>query len=110
MYSEKSKGTMSRRDLLRAAPAVPALSSIAMEAATTGPSPYLSEKSGLKITGLRLVEARSRKRLEPYKIEFEKYSAPDHPKSLPMNRYGPGAQGRGDSFDPNLPLFPGVGG
>jgi L-rhamnonate dehydratase len=27
-----------------------------------------------------------------------------------MNRYGLGTQGRDDTFDPNLPLFPGVGG
>ena len=96
-----------RRDWLRAAAVAPGSGLVTGEAA---PLSFQSEKSGLKITGLRLVEARSRKRLPPYKIAYETWSAPNTAKALPMNKYGPGRQASGETFDPNLPLFPGVGG
>ena len=74
------------------------------------PPEFQAEKSGLKITGVRLVEVKPRRPLPPYKVAYEPWATPDTPKSLPTNKYAPGRQGGGETFDPNPPRFPGVGG
>jgi len=101
---------MKRRSFLRAAPMAAGLALGRKSKAEPAPLPFQAEKSGLKITGVRLVEVKSRRRLPPYKIAYEEWSAPGAAKSLPTNLYTPGHQASGDTFDPNLPLFPGVGG
>ena len=102
---------MKRRNFLQIAPMAGAGLAVG-QAVESGPAPlpFQAEKSGLKITGVRLVEAKSRRPLPPYKITYEQWATPDTPKSLPTNMYRPGRQGGAETFDPNLPLFPGVGG
>lgn len=102
---------MERRDFLHVAPGAMTSSLAVNEAlADPSPAPFQTEKSGLKINGVRVVEARSRTTLPQYKIAYERWSSPDAPKALPTNLYTPGRQARGETFNPNLPLFPGVGG
>jgi L-alanine-DL-glutamate epimerase-like enolase superfamily enzyme len=102
---------MTRRDLLPATAGAAASALALNEASAQEPAlDFQSEKSGLKITGLRLVEGWTRKRFAPYSIAHERWSAPQADKSLPMNKYGTGRQSAGATFDPNLPLVPGVAG
>ncbi len=102
---------MKRRDFLQAVPAARASSLALSEASTQAlPVPCLAEKSGLKVTGVRLVELKSKRPLPPYKIAYEQWSAPGTPKALPTNKYGPGSQAAGETFDPSRLPYPGVSG
>lgn len=96
---------MKRRELLSGSAAALGLSH-----ASAAPLAFADEKSNLKITGVQVVELRSATRLPSYKIAYEKWSAPTMDKALPMNKYSPGHQGGGETFNPNLQLYPGVGG
>ncbi len=72
------------------------------DAEAAPPLAFQAEKSGLKITGVRLVEVRGRRQLPQYKAEP---TEPEVAKIL-------GSQGdsQGRMHNPNVPIFPGVGG
>ncbi len=98
---------MNRRSFLRTAPLASASTLGARESADAMPLlAFQEQKSGLKVTSVRLVQVKARRPLPPYKILYEPASAPSAAKSLPTNKYRPGRQGGGDTFDPNVPLFP----
>ncbi len=97
---------MNRRSFLQTAPLAAVSAADGQESAATAQFPFQGQKSGLKITGVRLVQVKPRRPLPTYKIQYEPASAPDAAKSLPTNKYRPGRQGGGVTHDPNVPMFP----
>ena len=90
---------MNRRSLLRLGPFACA-SAFALRNGIAA-APLQVDKSGLKITGARLVRARPRNPLPAsfrYRPVHERWAKNDAPKALLMSRYSPGKQGGDQEF------------
>jgi len=101
---------MRRRDFL----GMPCMSALSFhqQAAAAPPPPLEGEKSGLKITGVRLVNVKPRQAPAPYRTTHEPWAGKDIPTSRPLDLYfkgQPSGIGAMEVFDPSRIIFPADG-